>query len=97
MSLIAQIFRIIIVGRMIQLHVRVYFRKVILPILFVFTVSVLGSVFIYYTIHGTTLWQSSIVIFLTILITIVAIVTVGLTSTERQLVFDKLKILWHNN
>ena len=97
MSLIAQIFRIIIVGRMIQLHVCVYFRKVILPILFVFIVSVLGSVFIYYTIHGTTLWQSSIVIFLTILITIVAIVTVGLTSTERQLVFDKLKILWHNN
>lgn len=94
MAIIAQFFRIIIVGRMINMPLQEYARVVLLRI---------AAVFILVTIPTYTLYTflpdgyiiTLLVLLLTFLIECVVIVAVGLTSSEREMVFQKVKIVFN--
>lgn len=90
MAMVAQMSRILIVGKMVEMSLRAYCRKVILPIARVSAMAFLLSASIYY-FAPTNLWASLGVILAAVIITALTIFTLGLSDSERKLIVDKIK------
>lgn len=91
-AIVAQCFRIIIVVRMIQMSLCAYLRRVVLPVISVFVISIIPSV-AFFRMVPETLWSFLLVILVTILLTSIVIVIFGLTAIERLIIVDKVKSL----
>lgn len=88
-AMIAQAFRLIIIAKLIAMSIAEYLRKVILPILLVFSLANIIPWTLFYHLPDTWLSLLSISI-LSIINTLIIIVYVGLSSTERQKVMGKV-------
>lgn len=88
-AMIAQAFRLIIIAKLIGMSTAEYVRKVILPILLVFSLANIIPWTLFYHLPDTWLSLLSISI-LSIINTLIIIVYVGLSSTERQKVMCKV-------
>ena len=92
-SMVALICRIMIVGRMVSFSLVQYAHKVLLPTISVFTLASCMSISIYYTMTNQSLLKTVIVIILSIVMTAISILFVGLNTSERNLIYTKLNTL----
>lgn len=94
-SLVATLLRVLIVGKLIDLKVSFYVRKVVLRILVVFVTSLTLSV-ILSLIFDIDILSRIVVTLLCPLITLATILIIGLTQNERIMIINKVKILVHS-
>lgn len=92
-SMVALICRIMIVGRMVSFSLVQYAHKVLLPTISVFTLASCMSISIYYTMTNQSLLKTVIVIILSIVMTAISILFVGLNTSERNLIYTKINTL----
>lgn len=92
MAVVAQFFRVLIVGRMINMSLLEYARVVLLRITAVFILVTIPTYTLYRLLPGGHIF-TILVLLLTFLIECVVIVVVGLTQGERNLAFQKIKVM----
>ena len=95
MAIVAQMFRILIVGRMINLSIREYCTKVVLKVALVSAIVVVPT-FLLFKFMPKGLVSAAIVIITTIVMELLTIGFVGLTSSERCTVVLKVKTIVGN-
>lgn len=93
-ALLAQLFRVIIVGQLIKLSIVCYLKKVFIPIIFVFISSIILSLSIYTFIDSKlTFLNCFIVVMFTTLVSLGSIIFLGLSRTERTYAVKSVKSL----
>lgn len=91
-ALIAQLFRLCIMAPLIQMSLYEYFMKVVLRVILVScTTSMLT--YVIYKILPNTLLYCMLIIGLSILINVGAVISLGLSDSERTTVYAKLKTI----
>lgn len=91
-ALIAQLFRLCIMAPLIQMSLYEYFMKVVLRVILVScTTSILT--YVIYKILPNTLLYCMLIIGLSILINVGAVISLGLSDSERTTVYAKLKTI----
>lgn len=91
-AILAQLFRLYIISRQIQMPLNKYFERVVYRIIFVCIAAVIPVYLLFSFIPDTIVYHLT-VIFVTFLITFIVIVTVGLTKNERMTVFSKIDLI----
>lgn len=94
-SVIAFTFRVLIIGRMISFSFLQYMSKVVLPITSVFVFSSFFSIMFFYLIPNHDPIKAAIVIFLTIILTLIGILFLGLNHFERNIIQIKINSFLH--
>ena len=91
-AVIAQTFRIVIIGRYIHMSFGVYLKNVLLRVFLVLIVTSTLSVILSYSLPHTII-SSLIAMGLIIMLTLGIIIMLGLSNHERTLVYSKVKLL----
>ena len=91
-AVIAQTFRIVIIGRYIYMSFGVYLKNVLLRVFLVLIVTSTLSVILSYSLPHTII-SSLIAMGLIIMLTLGIIIMLGLSNHERTLVYSKVKLL----
>ena len=93
----ALICRVVIVGRMVSFPFASYTRKVLLPICSVFVLATCTSIILFCVMPSEGLLKTAIVIVSTLFFTGSSILTVGISTNERQLLWNKISHLRHKS
>lgn len=95
MATVAQFFRVLIVGRMINMPLLEYARIVLLRIAAVFILVTIPTYTLYSILPDGHLF-TLLILLLTFLTECIVIVAVGLTQSERSMIFKKVKDIVNN-
>ena len=87
--------RVMIVGRMVSFSFASYTRKVLLPISSVFVLAACTSTILFCAMPSGGLLKTVIVIASTLALTGISILIVGISTNERQLLWNKIIYLRH--
>lgn len=96
-SIVALICRIVIVGRMVSFSFVQYANKVLLPTISVFILASCMSIGAWSAVTGHSLLKAGCVIVLSLLLTALSILFVGLSRVERNLIRSKISTLRHGS
>lgn len=91
-AILAQLFRIGIISRQIQMPLNKYFERVVYRIIFVCIAAAIPAYLLFSFMPDTIIYHLT-VIFVTFLITFIVIITVGLTKNERMTVLSKVDLI----
>ncbi|MCM1198892.1 MAG: hypothetical protein NC308_08375, partial [Clostridium sp.] len=87
-AIVAQVFRVVIVGNMINLSFNRYFKNVVAPCFYVIATSIVIPIVCHIFI-ATSILTSFCVILVSVISTIISIYLFGLNTNEKKMVVDK--------